>query len=192
MRKKIQELKKIMLDNIEVLENSILFLFEQQTADEQDSEDTIESNGVGFNSFDAKIGTYFANWIKSGKHLSGVHLSKAQKMMPKYARQIVSLRENAIQSKDKEECCPKCGKRLVHPEDWGDYDDAIEWGCSGCVDKNHNDDYWDNYWNLGNNYDVPCGSKDNCVCGGLNYLGTKCYECSFYDTKLDGRLGDDR
>lgn len=25
--------------------------------------------------------------------------------------------------------CPKCGKKIVHPDDWGDYDDACEWAC---------------------------------------------------------------
>ena len=25
--------------------------------------------------------------------------------------------------------CNKCGKRIVHPDDWGDYDDACEWAC---------------------------------------------------------------
>lgn len=25
--------------------------------------------------------------------------------------------------------CARCGKPYVHPEDWGDYDDACEWAC---------------------------------------------------------------
>lgn len=28
--------------------------------------------------------------------------------------------------------CHGCGRILVHPDDWGDYDDACEWGCEGC------------------------------------------------------------
>ena len=25
--------------------------------------------------------------------------------------------------------CETCGKRIVHPDDWGDYDDAVDWAC---------------------------------------------------------------
>jgi hypothetical protein len=33
--------------------------------------------------------------------------------------------------------CKGCGKDLVSPEDWGDYDDACEWGCTGCSADEH-------------------------------------------------------
>lgn len=26
--------------------------------------------------------------------------------------------------------CIKCGSQVVHPNDYGDYDDACEWSCS--------------------------------------------------------------
>lgn len=34
--------------------------------------------------------------------------------------------------------CKGCGQILVAPSDWGDYDDACEWGCTGCgVDEKY-------------------------------------------------------
>jgi len=29
--------------------------------------------------------------------------------------------------------CKKCGKTIIHPDDYGDYDDACEWSCT-CTD----------------------------------------------------------
>ena len=44
--------------------------------------------------------------------------------------------------------CPVCKKSLVHPDDWGDYDDACEWGCTGCISINYNDKYWEKFWKI--------------------------------------------
>lgn len=73
------------------VERAIVRLFEKQTTEEQRAEYTKENNGVGFNSFDSKRLSYYAKWISSGKHLSGFHLEKAFKVVPKYAKQIFSL-----------------------------------------------------------------------------------------------------
>ena len=44
--------------------------------------------------------------------------------------------------------CPECRKSLVHPDDWGDYDDACEWGCMGCVDDTHDVLFWYDHWKI--------------------------------------------
>jgi hypothetical protein len=73
------------------IERAIIVLHERQTREEQQSEVTIEANGVGFNAFDAKRLSYYANWLLGGKHLSGKHLEQAKRALPKYAKQILSL-----------------------------------------------------------------------------------------------------
>jgi len=74
-------------------EKAILALFNYQTSYEQNIEDTVEHNCVGFNAPDARRLTYYAKWIRSGKHLDGWHLSKAQTMIKKYAGQLVEIAE---------------------------------------------------------------------------------------------------
>jgi len=62
-----------------------------QTKDEQNSRATKESNGVGFNSFDARNGSYYAAWVKSGKVLTGRFLARARRMAKKYQGQLVAI-----------------------------------------------------------------------------------------------------
>lgn len=73
------------------VEKAIIKLFELQTADEQRAEITKHVNGKGFNSCDSKKLSYYAKWLHSGRHLTGPHLQKAHKIVPKYAGQIVHL-----------------------------------------------------------------------------------------------------
>ncbi len=129
---KIKSLKEAMVTNQEVLEKSLLFLYSYQTNEEKESTSTIEDNGVGFNGFDGKSLSYMGEYLKKGRHLSGKYLEKAQRMMPKYAKQIVELREKQDDNNEEKlesNKCHKCGKTIVHPNDYGDYDDACEWSC---------------------------------------------------------------
>lgn len=73
------------------VEAAILRLFDFQTADEQNAEIAKYRNGKGFNGSDARRLSYYAKWIKSGRHLSGKHLEVAHKRVPKYASQILEL-----------------------------------------------------------------------------------------------------
>ena len=73
------------------LMRGITAIYEKQSYDEQQSEATKEDNGVGFNSIDACILSSFAKQIKAGRTLSTKQLAIAQKKMPKYARQLLSI-----------------------------------------------------------------------------------------------------
>ncbi len=87
-----------LLDNNPIaVERAILAIYRRQTASEQASDCTHESNGIGFSSFDAPIAGYWASWITgmkngkrtgSGRHLTGKHLDQARRMMHKYVRQL--------------------------------------------------------------------------------------------------------
>jgi hypothetical protein len=84
----VEEIRALLLRNPKAVDRAIVVLFERQTPSEQDAAQTSESNGRGFNAFDAERGTYWAKWILSGRSLSGSHLDKARKMSLKYVKQL--------------------------------------------------------------------------------------------------------
>lgn len=86
-----EQIKKNLQTNQRWLERAIVVLYDYQTSDEQHAEETKHRNDVGFNSADARKLSYYAQWLKSGKHLSGNHLQKAFKVVPKYHKQILNL-----------------------------------------------------------------------------------------------------
>jgi hypothetical protein len=73
------------LSNPRAVEKAIVMLYDWQTSDEQSARDTKHTNGRGFNTAHAKLGTYYAKWIKSGKNLTGHHLGKARTIALYYA-----------------------------------------------------------------------------------------------------------
>lgn len=70
---------------------AIVKLHERQTFDEQNSQMTTESNGVGFNGTDATILSSFASQIHKGHTLSQKQLAIAFKKLPKYSRQVIEM-----------------------------------------------------------------------------------------------------
>ena len=75
------------------MERSLVVLYRYQTEDEQESGRTSWMNNRGFNSSDSKYLTYCSKYVLNGGHLSGKHLVKCGKMLPKYWRQIQMLIE---------------------------------------------------------------------------------------------------
>jgi hypothetical protein len=80
---------------------AILAIFEKQTADEQSSEDTTNSNGVGFNYVDAPILSSFAKQIMAWQTmprypspLSPKQMDIAKKKIGKYAKQLARIAES--------------------------------------------------------------------------------------------------
>jgi len=81
--------EKLSTDNRWV-EKAIIVIYNRQTSTEQNNKFTSEKNGVGFTGYDANYFTYLANYLLKNKnnHLTGKHLDKAKKSMPKYWKQI--------------------------------------------------------------------------------------------------------
>ena len=73
------------------VERAILAIFRRQTADEQNAENTIHHNRIGFASCHAHLGSYYAKWILGGRHLDGKHLDKARRMVRWYSRQLCQI-----------------------------------------------------------------------------------------------------
>lgn len=66
----------------------LLRIFENQTADEQNNEQTRYDNGIGFTGADAEILSSFAKQVLKGRTLSVKQKKILHKKMPKYAKQL--------------------------------------------------------------------------------------------------------
>jgi hypothetical protein len=84
-------IKTMLLSDQRWLMRGIVAIFEKQTYDEQQTEQTKEHNGVGFNGVDAELLSSFAKQIKAGRTLTTKQLAFAQKKMPKYAGQLLQI-----------------------------------------------------------------------------------------------------
>lgn len=68
---------------------AILGLYARQTADEQESADTVHQNGRGFNFQDAPFLTSIAQALPRWRNrMTPKQLAAARKMLPKYHRQL--------------------------------------------------------------------------------------------------------
>lgn len=83
--------------NDRAVEKAILAIYNRQTEDEKSAQTTRHSNNVGFSGADASTGTYYAQWIKRGNHLTGKHLDRARKMAVKYRKQLLTIAQNKAQ-----------------------------------------------------------------------------------------------
>ncbi len=84
-------IKWLLTTNDKAVERAMVVLYDMQTAGEQNSGSTSELNGKGFNAYDARSGTYYAKWVKSGRSLTGKFLVNARVMSFKYAGQLAKL-----------------------------------------------------------------------------------------------------
>jgi hypothetical protein len=76
------------------VERAVVAIFNRQTSDEQESESTKHDNGRGISAFHAGLGSYYARWIQSGRHLTGPHLERARKMMHRYVGQLAEVAQS--------------------------------------------------------------------------------------------------
>jgi hypothetical protein len=73
------------------VERGILALYERQTLDERASCAVRHNNDLGFMVMFAAKGTYYANWIRSGRTLTGKHLDLARKICIKQVGQLTDI-----------------------------------------------------------------------------------------------------
>ena len=84
--------------NDKAVARAIVSIYNSQTLDEQQSSSTKHTNSIGFSGADARLGTYYAKWILSGRQLSGNHLVKARVMSHKYVRQLAEIATARLQT----------------------------------------------------------------------------------------------
>lgn len=81
---------------------AVVTIYRRQTRDERNSYSTHETNGVGFNKFDAEILTSFAKQIIFNKDvgrrylLSRKQIEIARKRIKKYAKQLAKIANGEI------------------------------------------------------------------------------------------------
>jgi len=66
-------------------------LYDRQTRDEQSSDRTVHSNGVGFQECDAKFGGKIARLVKAGRFIFPKHMPRVRRMAVKYRVQLTVL-----------------------------------------------------------------------------------------------------
>jgi len=82
------EIEAMINDNDRAVERAMVAIWERQTADEQETQGTRHHNGRGFAAWSARSGTYYAEWVRSGRRLTGKHLVKARKIALHHAGQL--------------------------------------------------------------------------------------------------------
>ena len=82
------EIEALINSNDRAVERAMVAIWERQTADEQATQNTRHHNGRGFAAWSARSGTYFAEWVRSGRRLTGKHLVKARKIALHHAGQL--------------------------------------------------------------------------------------------------------
>jgi hypothetical protein len=91
-----EEIEKMIKTSDKAVERGILAIYNKQTEMEKATRETMVYNNVGFNASHARLGSYYANWISSGKHLDGKHLEKGRKLILHYATQLTLISNKKI------------------------------------------------------------------------------------------------
>ena len=100
----VDEIKALLQRSDDAVARGVVRIFEFQTADEKNSENTQYDNGIGFSAVDAKIMSSFAKQIMvhqrgGGKYrfpLSPKQLAIARTRIVKYARQLCEIANRAV------------------------------------------------------------------------------------------------
>ena len=85
------QIKSLLNTSDNAVVRAVSAIYALQTADEKVTGDTRHHNGVGFNGVDARLGSYYADWISKHGRLTGQHLNRARRMMLKYTRQLAAI-----------------------------------------------------------------------------------------------------
>ena len=85
----IEQLRQRLASNDRWALRALMRIYQNQTADEQYREATIERNGIGFTGPDAEILTSFARQYQRRGCLSPKQMIILRRRIPAYARQIV-------------------------------------------------------------------------------------------------------
>lgn len=83
-----EEVKNLISTNEKACLKALLLIYKNQTLDEQKSESTKYTNGVGFSGLDAELLSSFAKQVEQRGFLTPKQLVYCFKKMPKYAGQV--------------------------------------------------------------------------------------------------------
>ena len=86
----LAELKRRLATDDRWALRALTLVYRNQTADEQNAQQTIESNGIGFSGPDAEILSSFAQQYRRRGQLSPKQMKLLKRKIPSYARQVAS------------------------------------------------------------------------------------------------------
>jgi hypothetical protein len=89
-----EDIKNLLLSNDKAVMRGIVAIYNFQTECEQDSDETQDANGVGFNGVDAPFLSSLAKQILSKGHLSSKQMECGRKRIIKYAGQLLTIANN--------------------------------------------------------------------------------------------------
>lgn len=95
---KEDEIKILLAVHDKVVYESLVQIYNCQTEDEKLYKETSHDNGIGFNAFDSKILSSFAEFYLEHGYLTRNQLEVARRKLVKYAKQITKL-ANAYEHK---------------------------------------------------------------------------------------------
>lgn len=85
------EITTMLNTSTHAVERAMVALWELQEEDERADGNTRHHNGRGFAHSTVGSGTYFANWVRSGRRLTGRHLAKARRIALFHAGQLTAM-----------------------------------------------------------------------------------------------------
>lgn len=86
-----EDITTILNTSDRAVERAMVALWECQEEDERTDSSARHHNGRGFAHSTAGAGTYFANWVRSGRQLTGHHLVKARRIALFHAGQLTAM-----------------------------------------------------------------------------------------------------
>ena len=92
---KIAFIRQMLETNADWAKRALIRIYDNQTADEQNSGVTVHDNGVGFTGCDANILTSFAEGLKKYGNLTVKQMALLHLKIGKYAKQIYEMTDDA-------------------------------------------------------------------------------------------------
>lgn len=86
-----EDIRHLLESNDRAVDRAMMALLDRQTRTEQQVENTLEHNRIGFSAAHAHRGTYYGKWCKRGRRLTGHHLDRARKIALRYTRQLAEI-----------------------------------------------------------------------------------------------------
>ena len=90
------EIKENIIHNDQWLTRGLLAIFNKQTASEQEAENTMEDNKVGFSGAHAEFASSLAKQLQKGWKLSQKQVVAARKIMVHYSSQLAKIANGEI------------------------------------------------------------------------------------------------
>ena len=96
-------LKDLLKTNNKALLRAIVLVYDNQTPEEKDKDESIEDNCIGFSKIDAKEMGDIARKIKANKALTKGELAKSRNKMQKYWKQLMIISKKQAEAKKLQE-----------------------------------------------------------------------------------------